>query len=701
MSPSTRPAVRVSAEHLRSLDDCRLRDVMQRLLRGRSPLPRLASAITVSDNVNAKDEGCDGWSPAHRGRTDWLPGVDTCWQFKSGSAGEPAKLKGEVVKPIPRRTLEAGGAYIVVASQASGKAAADKRLRVVRQEAQEAALPTDRIAVYTCESLAAWCNSIPAVSSWVIGVPHGFLLFGDWARDGQHVGPFHASKDVASQIDRARRFLEFCDGPIAHLHIDGQPGVGRTRLALEIVRNAGLQEFAIYCPTSDQPVFDFVGQVRGDPSARLLLVVDQIASDAVGILNQQVRLADGRIRLITIGSEQLNDSGGIELLQLGRLDRHEMSELVRQQSLGLHFEQVDFVASFADGYIKLARIVWTALRADSDARVLQSLLGKNDIRGFLRRLLGGLDSDDLVALQAIALMSRIGWNDEAAGEGEAVIGLLGLEWPEVRRRVHRIHQRTGIVPLAGRFRYLSPQPLALLLAREALDDYRAILPKLPDRFPSDAARLALFKRLSQLSDHPVATAMCRRVLGGFSSLSDFERRWAAEIWDQVAMAEPAVAIRGFASILVGASPGQKKTFAINQFLVLGTLEKITQRSDTFDETMFVLADLALAESKGMLYGPSRVFCDRYRVILAGTVVPFVERLRVLDDLGGRSDPAYTDLVIRAHGRSDVGTRARYFAWESRTSDSDTSMASQGFQGRHTGSPGGTRATYRYRGNAHH
>ena len=40
---------------------------------------------------------------------------DTCWQFKSGKDGEPANLKGEVVKEVPAATLKAGGWFVVVA----------------------------------------------------------------------------------------------------------------------------------------------------------------------------------------------------------------------------------------------------------------------------------------------------------------------------------------------------------------------------------------------------------------------------------------------------------------------------------------------------------------------------------------------------------------------------------------------------------
>jgi hypothetical protein len=416
---------------------------------------------------------------------------------------------------------------------------------------------------------------------------------------------------------------------------------------MEIVRGSGLQEFAIYCPAFDVFVHEFLGQVRGDPSARVLLVVDQVPPEAVSQLNQQVRLSGGRIRLITISSEPPIDSENIRMLNLGRLDSGEMRKLVQAQGLGLPFEHLDYVVRFADGFVKIAQITWMALQVNPDVQGLESLLGRHDIRGFLRQLLGGLEDDDLNALEAVALMTRVGWEGEVASQGEVLSTSLGLNWRDVRSRIRRIHERLGIVPLAGRYRYVSPQPLAALLARGALADHGSVILRLPERLPSLAARTALFRRLAQLSDHPVAIAMCREFLDRFDSL-DLLQRWdVAELWDEAAMADPSRAIRVFRSMLDRSSLAQKQSFVLNGYRVVATLEKIARRSETFAETMRILAELAVVERGQTVYSPSRVFRDRYRVVMAGTEVPFLDRLPLLDELRARPDPRYARLAILA------------------------------------------------------
>src|SRR6185295_16136565 len=105
--PSTfRDALQVSPERIAALSDVHLTRLMGELLSAQayrcgSPVRE----IRVNTEEKAKDDGCDGWSAAPGNPDDWLGSTDTCWQFKSGTAGQPARLRGEVTKPIPSDTL--------------------------------------------------------------------------------------------------------------------------------------------------------------------------------------------------------------------------------------------------------------------------------------------------------------------------------------------------------------------------------------------------------------------------------------------------------------------------------------------------------------------------------------------------------------------------------------------------------------------
>ena len=157
-----RDALQVSEHLIAALDDIALNTLMRDLLAAqayRCGAP--VNQIRVNTESRAPDDGCDGWSPKPTDPNLWLGSMNTCWQFKAGVNGQPAKLSGEVEKPIPKETLLAGGRFIVVASgSTSGKKGEDERLEVLRNEAKLNQLPVDNIDVIGSERLPLGATNI-------------------------------------------------------------------------------------------------------------------------------------------------------------------------------------------------------------------------------------------------------------------------------------------------------------------------------------------------------------------------------------------------------------------------------------------------------------------------------------------------------------------------------------------------------------
>ena len=88
-----RNAMQVSPERIAAMSDENLNILMGELLQAQaykwgSPL----SEIRVNTEGKAKDDGSDGWSAKPAIPDEWLGSIDTCWQFKAGTAGYPARL---------------------------------------------------------------------------------------------------------------------------------------------------------------------------------------------------------------------------------------------------------------------------------------------------------------------------------------------------------------------------------------------------------------------------------------------------------------------------------------------------------------------------------------------------------------------------------------------------------------------------------
>ena len=251
-----RDALQISPERIAHLGDAELSVLMVDLLRAQAHrCGSLLSEVRVNTEDKAKDDECDGWTWKPAAKDDWLGETDTCWQLKAGASGTPARLKGEVGKPLPKKTLEAGGRFVVVASgSTNGKKGEGDRLKTLTDEASAAGLPPERIDVIGSERLAGWCNQNPAVAARWAGRPDGLWTLSDWANAEVHQVPWQAPDSIKEEIARQRLALEFETGSVQHLHIHGPPGVGKTRFALELCREAPWSASVIYLQqASDMP----------------------------------------------------------------------------------------------------------------------------------------------------------------------------------------------------------------------------------------------------------------------------------------------------------------------------------------------------------------------------------------------------------------------------------------------------------------
>ena len=208
--------------------------------------------VRVNTEGKAKDDGSDGWTARPATPNGWLGSDNTCWQFKSGSAGEPARLADEVTKQIPSETLKSGGRFVVVASgSTNGKKGEDDRLAVLIRAATAAVIPCAQIEVIGSERLTSWCNCHPAVAAHWAGRPSGLWTFDDWSNSEEHLVPWQASTTVQGDLGNRRADLDFTAGSVHHLHIQGPPGVGKTRFALELCREAPWCSAVIYIRNAD------------------------------------------------------------------------------------------------------------------------------------------------------------------------------------------------------------------------------------------------------------------------------------------------------------------------------------------------------------------------------------------------------------------------------------------------------------------
>lgn len=652
-----RDALQVSPERIAHLGDAELSALMVELLRAQahrsgSPL----SEIRVNTEDKAKDHGCDGWTAKPATKDDWLGEADTCWQLKAGTSGAPARLKGEVGKQLPKKTLEAGGRFVVVASgSTNGKKGEGDRLKTLTDEASAAGIPIERIDVIGSERLAVWCNQNPAVAARWAGRPDGLWTLSDWASAEVHQVTWQAPDSINEEIARQRSALEFETGSVQHLHIHGQPGVGKTRFTLELCRDAPWSASVIYLQqASDMRLLELIDGAVADAAVRLVVVADEIQPEQLRPLRDAVARANGRIRLVTVGHCPTPEPARIPALLVGSIERELAVKVVKGWYPWMPTEHVDFVVRFADGYVRLARLAADAVARDT-ALDVRGLLSRDEIRAFLDGMLG---TGDRRALHVVAVLGSVGWTDDVQVEGEAIARHFGLDWNDVRAKVDEFHRRLGIVPRGGRYRYISPTPLGIRLAVEAWTTFPDLLRSLPDALPTEGAKDAYYERLRSMASNPQAREYAREELAFFFRIDDFVDARAVRRWSALSAADPNQAAANILRALENTAPEDRSRIKDRaRRETVWTLVRLAWRPGAFLGATKALALLAEAENESWANNATAEFLGRFQIFLGGTAVPYPERLAVIDELVASERAPLVRLAVKALAR--VGERQAF------------------------------------------
>lgn len=624
------PIFEVQTEEIERLDNIRFGEFMNRLLRAEG------SSVGISqDNIETTvrqyehDDGIDARVNGASG-SEWIPDGFSVWQFKSSDL-EPRKIRKEFQKPAVQEAVSAGGTYCLVI----GKSLTTTKQRNRKEELDRlfaaAGITPHRYRLYTADQLARWASQYPSFALW-FGHPVGALTgWEKWASNSQFQTLFCADEQRSQIMEDCRRYLQK-DSNFIHVRISGRPGVGKTRLALEICRENGLQNRVIYADCPQAIPHDFWTWLEKNNQANAVLVVDECDYKVADHFAVRAKRCNGRVRLLTIGPA----NGDISFLPLGFykleiLPNDIIVELLKKNFSALPREAVLYVVRLSSGYVKLAFLIAEAIERFPEIVTARDLVRTLDIKNLLQKIVP--DDGAGKVLRGMALLSRVGWEEEVSMEGKALMEFMHLEWGEAQSYVGSL-LRKGVLAKSGRYRYVTPHLLAVWFAAELWEDRcEDIINNLFAKLTTWQARRALLARLRDIGDEESARYVCEKLLGPdglFRTLDDLDSDRTAEIFAILAEAHPQSGLRVLERLISGLPRDNLLGFKHGRRRIVWALEKLAWLPETFFGAARILLALAEAENESYANNATGIWKGLFRVHLGGTAVPFFERLILLD-----------------------------------------------------------------------
>ena len=592
----------------------------------------------------------------------WIPSGSAIWQFKKGTF-TATDITNELTGATKvNKLLKAGWTYCLAISQGCGDLERTDREDAIKEHLKSLGLKQSqyKYRLYTAQEIAEAASRYPTVRALdVFGRPFGALARVEyWEGLDRYSGEYVWDESHRGAGEQIREYLRG-NVNVRAARIEGPAGVGKSRLALEVVRQPEFKDLTIHFPDRSEFPNQLASWLRARGDTEAIIVVDECESD------QTERLIDAldglAVRLITIGvleEAPRSSSPSAGLFVLTPLDSQTTKDIVRRNYPDLSPHALGLIADLSEGYVKLAMELGRTISSLGRAET-KDLLESPSVSDLLVKMIP--DQEDRHALKVIALGHRMGWEDAVKYEGQAVAEYLGLGWRDVQRRVQPF-TRQGLVSKRGRYRYITPELLARWLAAEAWKEHGEELIGLMGELSSDPraapATKAMLKRLGTLGRIAAAERATETLLrpdGPFGDIDKLDDGKQAEVLGYVADANPTSAIDRLVAVFDSLTAEQLRDFRDGRRHTVWTLEKLAWLPETFDDAARLLLRLAEAENETWANNATAQFQQLFRGVLHGTGVPYDHRFRWLSrELEGATGKIQ-ELLISALGEAFQGS----------------------------------------------
>jgi len=627
----------IHGKDVERLKDEDLRSVLNALLDADASQHRVPLAdLSVTTRNDDPDAGIDAWIkwPAGTAHDVLRPGENVL-QYKSGKLTKEL-LRSEFRKSGVQRSLKKGGSYLLCVGHDYVHATKKRYEDQLKGLCGRRKIPISRAKIIFGSALARWICRYPAVAAraeFGKNIPQ-FITVERWQKIPRYSNTFRADDPRAETIGHIRSFLQ-SEALETTLRLEGRPGVGKTRLALEAVRTREYSSRALYFDDAENPdILRFLTAVSNDQESYVIAVLDECAWVRQTSLEQYAQLSRGRLKLICVGvSDPLYQGPPLALSQqyeLKPLPNSDIEAIIRESYPAAPKGHIDLVVRLSGGYVKLAMFIAATLD-QYGPRPPVELAKVTDVGKFLR---GFVEKDVRRSLQVLSVLAQIGWYDELRPEANTVAKFVGLSTPKLEQSVKKLRDQ-GIAIQKGRYLYVSPELLAIKSAADLWSekDYRLLdlIEKIEGREP----RRQLLSRLATMGEYPemrdaVGSVMSKE--GLFPTLKQLDQEFLSEVFRILSSAVPTAAANLLTELIGPATKDDLLNFETGRRNVMWAIESLLRWPETSMKAARALMKLALSETEKIANNATSIFETFFHVFLSGSPVPLMERFVLIEEL---------------------------------------------------------------------
>lgn len=622
--------------------------------------------ICITSEVYRPDGGVDAAISDLDGRpieADELLTRGTRFQIKTGDFApwREAQIKKELFGKKARdfsnlgsaiqRTLQEGARLVFVCTGVDpAPEEIDKAREYLRSAFKACGYPNARVEVWCQTHLIGLFQQYPSLCLRLLGHDHkGFRDHRSWSTDQDMQPVVHYSAEQHQLIEEVRTGLR--SGQAGHVRLIGEPGVGKTRLALEVTRTDDLSAVTLYVKEGRSLLqSSFINElIQSDDHRFVVLVIDECPNKDRAELWNILKSKSERIRVLTIDHGPDKSTDDMRVVNVEPAGVEEIVAILRDHKLGEG--DAKRWAKYCEGCPRVAHVLGENLRMDR----VDLLQAPATVEVWDRFIVGhdSRNSEDVelrkIVLRYVSLFERFGFEPPVEKEAQFIATLVEkcdprLTWPRFQSIVHGLRQRRILQGV--RTLYVTPRLLQVHLYRDFWDvygagfDIAAILTAMPPVLWNWFVQMLRYADESDSAEYAVGKLLGEQGLFPSAQFEDNEQN--GRLIEVLAEFSRTATLRSLQRTIGKMDVKQLVKVKTSRQLIVWALGKIAAWEDCFVDAAQLLLRLAEAENATNANNATGTFKDLFSLIPGKAAT--------------QADPAIRLTVLRDALDSDVAVR---------------------------------------------
>lgn len=579
------------------------------------------------------------------------------WQYKASKySGGKQNLKSEISKKYSLECIKEGYAYRYCICDSMPVETKKDWEQIINDFVKEINIHSPKAYVLTADDLADWANMFPSVvlkffkqnatglgihlEAWGKSITKEtpeYVTYFDWQK---------VVTNITSQIDLSSAV------PDVLLTIQGEAGVGKTRLVYETVKNIeGANGLVIYSNDENNSL-KLASILASQDSTKAILIADECSLSMRQKIKSILSGHIDRVRVIAIDNSGERPPDLTYEFWLEKMQSSLLEDILKRNYRYVSEARRRTYAELSGGFVRLA----ADLCANDNRIALDGHIGAG--LGTIREYyLNRLSNDNRRIVEAISLFSKVGFRDDQQNDLKSICEIVNLNYIKVIESAKRIHDVPGFIAIAGRFMYVTPEIICQVAFDEAFkrwvkDDINGFISKLPENM------------LQTFIDRVAWSGgeMVRRLI------SDYFRRWILSLspsdlanlktvdqLNAIIEADPLyisqlrflIECAGYDDLLkITGDSTISGRWGPRRYLVW-LVERLAAFPEHFYDAEIILRKFALAENEHIGNNATAVWEGLFKIALSGTSLHFSDRLSLLRGLLYSEDRETSDLAYKA------------------------------------------------------